>query len=116
METENMGWFRRDKEGIQTNTKDKRETPEGLWHKCPKCKVMVSIEDQSKSLWVCSNCGQHDRINAKEYFSFLFDQGKFKELDAKMQSTDPLKFVDTKKYTDRLAATQKKTGLNDAVT
>ena len=45
-----MGWFRRDKEGIRTDTKDKRETPEGLWHKCPKCKVMTSIEDQKKNI------------------------------------------------------------------
>lgn len=110
-----MGWFKRDKEGIRTDTKDKRETPEGLWHKCPKCKVMASIEDQKNNLWVCSNCGHHDRINAEEYFSFLFDEGKYKELDANLESADPLKFEDTKKYTDRLTSTQAKTGLKDAV-
>lgn len=111
-----MGWFKRDKEGIQTDTKDKKETPEGLWHKCPKCKVIVSVEDQKENKWVCNNCGHHDRINAKEYFSLLFDDGKFRELDADLESGDPLTFEDTKKYTDRIEATQQKSGLKDAVT
>ena len=111
-----MGWFKRDKDGIQTDTKDKKETPEGLWHKCPKCKVIVSVEDHKLHQWVCNNCGHHDRINAVEYFSLLFDNGKFKELDAELESADPLNFEDTKKYTDRIAATQAKSGLKDAVT
>lgn len=111
-----MGWFRRNKEGIRTSTKDKKETPEGLWHKCPKCKVIVSVEDHAKNLWVCQNCGHHDRINAREYFSFLFDDGKFTELDAGLSSGDPLKFEDTKKYTDRYAASVAKTNLKEAVT
>ena len=110
-----MGWFKRSKEGIQTSTKDKKETPEGLWHKCPKCKVIVSVEDHAKNTWVCQNCGHHDRINAREYFSILFDEGKFQELNPKMSSGDPLKFEDTKKYTDRYNASVNKTGLNDAV-
>lgn len=111
-----MGWFKRNKEGITTSTKDKKETPEGLWHKCSKCKVIVSVEDHAKNLWVCSNCEHHDRINAQEYFSILFDDGEFTELDAKMSSGDPLKFEDTKKYTDRYSASVKKTGLKEAVT
>lgn len=110
-----MGWFQRRKEGIQTSTKDKKETPEGLWHKCPKCKVIVSHEDHAKNIWVCQNCGHHDRVNAKEYFSILFDDGKFSELNANMSSGDPLKFEDTKKYKDRYAAAVAKTGLKDAV-
>ncbi len=111
-----MGWFKRNKEGITTSTKDKKETPEGLWHKCPKCKVIRSQEDHAKTLWVCNNCGYHDRINAVEYFSILFDEGKFTELNPNMASADPLKFEDTKKYTDRYNAAVKKTGLKDAVT
>jgi len=111
-----VGWFRREKEGIQTDTKDKKETPEGLWHKCPKCKVIVSLEDHKANLYVCNNCGHHDRINAKEYFEILFDESLFKELDANMESSDPLNFVDTKKYTDRLEDSKNKTGLKDAIT
>lgn len=111
-----MGWFVRNKEGITTKTEDKKETPEGLWYQCKKCKIITSVEDHGENLWVCHNCGFHERVNAKEYFSFLFDDGKFTELNANMTSADPLKFEDTKKYTDRYAATVKKTGLKDAVT
>lgn len=111
-----MGWFKRTKEGITTTTAEKMETPDGLWHKCPKCKVIVSKEDHAAELWTCSNCGHHDRINAKEYFEILFDNGEFTELDANMESKDPLKFEDTKPYKDRLKAGQKKSGLKDALT
>ncbi len=110
-----MGWFKRNKEGIQTSTKDKKETPEGLWHKCPKCKVIVSVEDHAKNVWVCHNCGHHDRINAAEYFELLFDDGKYTELDPNMTSGDPLKFEDTKKYTERYSASVAKTNLKEAV-
>ncbi len=111
-----MGWFKRNKEGITTSTKDKKETPEGLWHKCPKCKVIASVDEHAENMWMCSNCHHHDRINAKEYFQLLFDDGKFSELNAKLSSGDPLKFEDTKKYTDRYKAAQQKTGITDAVT
>jgi acetyl-CoA carboxylase carboxyl transferase subunit beta len=110
-----MGWFVRNKEGITTKTQDKKETPEGLWYKCKKCKVISSVEDHAENNWVCANCGFHERVNAKEYFCILFDEGKFTELDAKMGSGDPLKFEDTKKYSDRYQASVKKTGLKDAV-
>jgi acetyl-CoA carboxylase carboxyl transferase subunit beta len=111
-----MGWFKRNKEGITTSTQEKKETPEGLWYKCPKCKTIVSQEDHENNLWVCGTCAYHDKINAAEYFSFLFDEGKYRELDAKLKSLDPLGFEDTKSYKDRYAATVKKTGFNDAAT
>ena len=110
-----MDWFKRKKEGITTDTKDKKEVPEGLWHKCPKCKVIVSLDEHAQNLWVCPNCGHHDRINAQEYFSILFDEGKYTELDKNMKSGDPLKFEDTKAYSERYSASVKKTGLKDAV-
>lgn len=111
-----MGWFKRNKEGITTSTEDKKETPEGLWHKCPKCKVIVSVKEHQQHLWVCGNCGYHDKIDAAEYFSFLFDEGKWTELDPNMVSVDPLEFTDTKKYVDRLEQGKQKSGLKDAVT
>jgi acetyl-CoA carboxylase carboxyl transferase subunit beta len=109
-----MGWFKRDKEGITTPSEEKKETPEGLWHKCPKCKVIVEIEDHEKNVWVCGNCGFHNRINAVEYFSILFD-GRYKELDKTLKSGDPLTFKDTKAYKDRYEAAVKKTQLKEAV-
>jgi len=110
-----MGWFKRMKEGITTSTKDKKETPEGLWYKCPKCNTVVSTEEHEDNIWVCSECDYHDRIGSQEYFGLLFDNGKYTEFNRSMSSADPLKFVDTKKYTDRIKSSQKKTGLKDAI-
>ena len=111
-----MGWFKRIQEGITTSTNEKKETPEGLWYKCPKCKTIVSSEEHEINLYVCSKCDHHERINAKEYFDLIFDDGKFEELDPKMSACDPLQFEDTKKYKDRLTQSKKKTGLKDAIT
>lgn len=110
-----MSWFKRSKEGITTSTKEKKETPEGLWQKCSNCKTIFAAEDLAKNAYVCDRCNHHERIGSAEYFEILFDDGKFKELDAKLTSGDPLKFQDTKKYTDRVKATQKKSGLTDAI-
>jgi len=110
-----MAWFKREKEGITTSTKEKKEIPEGLWYKCPKCKVVVPESEFEESSYVCTHCEHHGRIGSKEYFKIIFDDNKFKELDANMTSDDPLKFVDTKNYKDRIKASITKTGLNDAV-
>lgn len=110
-----MGWFKRIKDGIVTPTKEKKETPEGLWYKCPKCKHVMTSEDHTSNLWVCEECNHHERISSEDYFSVLFDNGKYKELNPDMVSGDPLEFQDTKKYTDRIKAAQEKSGLKDAV-
>ena len=111
-----MGWFKRIKEGITTSTKEKKETPEGLWYNCPKCKTIITAKEHKQQLYVCANCNYHHRIPAKEYFKILFDKNEFKELDAKMVAEDPLGFKDSKKYTDRLKQNQENTGLKDAIT
>ena len=108
-------WFKRNKEGITTSTKDKKETPEGLWQKCSNCKTVFTIEDISRNFWVCDRCSNHERISAEQYFQIIFDGQKYKELDEKLLSGDPLKFEDTKKYADRLEVTKKNTGLKDAI-
>jgi acetyl-CoA carboxylase carboxyl transferase subunit beta len=110
-----MSWFKRSKEGITTSTHDKKETPEGLWKKCSNCKTIFGAEDLEKNAYVCDRCNHHERIGSQEYFELIFDDKKFKELDAKLTSGDPLKFEDTKKYSDRIKATQKATGLKDAI-
>lgn len=110
-----MSWFKRVKEGITTSTKDKKETPEGLWQKCSRCKTLFTAEDLATNYWVCDRCSNHERIGSEEYFHILFDDGDYKELNEKLTSGDPLEFVDTKKYTDRIKATQKNTGLTDAI-
>ncbi len=106
-------WFKRKEKGIQTLTEEKKDTPKGLWYKSPTGKI-VEADELAKNFYVSPEDDYHVRIGSKEYFEILFD-GKFEELDAKLSAKDPLKFEDTKKYSDRLKAAQKKTGLKDAV-
>ena len=110
-----MGWFTRVKEGITTSTEEKKETPEGLWYKCPECDEIMTSEDHENNLWVCVKCDHHEKIGSEEYFAILFDDHKFTEIAADLIAGDPLNFEDTKKYTDRLTKTRKDTGLNDAM-
>lgn len=110
-----MGWFKRLKEGITTTTTEKKETPEGLWYKCPSCKKIHTAAEHKANQHVCSECGYHERINSAEYFEIIFDNNQFTELHENLVSGDPLDFTDTKKYTDRLTDTIKKSGLKDAL-
>lgn len=110
-----MPWFKRVEKGIHTPTEQKKETPDGLWYKCPCCKAVTSMAEHRKNLYTCVQCNDHDRIGSAEYFNILFDDNQFEELDADMISSDPLNFVDSKPYPQRVAATQKATGLKDAV-
>jgi acetyl-CoA carboxylase carboxyl transferase subunit beta len=110
-----MKWFKRVKEGILTSTQEKKEIPDGLWWQCPSCKEKVTSKELQANLGVCPKCGHHDRIGSQEYFELLFDDGQFQELNANMSSADPLHFIDTKAYPDRLVAAQKSTKLRDAV-
>lgn len=109
-----MAWFKRTKKGIQTATEDKKDVPKGLWYKSPTGKI-VDAEELAKNFYVSPEDGYHVRIGSKEYFEILFDDNTFKELDKNLTSKDPLNFVDTKKYLDRLKEAQDKTGLKDAV-
>ncbi|MDC0957395.1 acetyl-CoA carboxylase, carboxyltransferase subunit beta [Flavobacteriaceae bacterium] len=109
-----MAWFKRKDKGIQTPTEAKKDTPKGLWYKSPTGKV-IDTDELEKNYYVSPEDGYHVRIGSKEYFEILFDDNKFKELDANLISKDPLKFVDTKKYTDRLKAATEKTNLKDAI-
>lgn len=108
-----MAWFKRQDKGILTKTKDKKEAPDGLWYKTPKGNI-VHMRELRNNAYVSPEDDHHVRIGSKEYFEILFDNNKFKEFDANLTSADPLKFEDTKKYPDRIKATQKKTGLTDA--
>ncbi len=109
-----MAWFKRKDKGIQTSTEEKKDTPKGLWYKSPTGKI-IDTKELEKNFYVSPEDGYHVRIGSKEYFEILFDDNKFKELDTDLTSKDPLKFIDTKKYPDRLKAAQAKTNLKDAV-
>ena len=109
-----MSWFKRKEKGITTATEDKMDVPKGLWYKSPTGKV-IDAEELARNLWVSPEDGFHVRIGSAEYFEILFDDNNFVELDKNMTSKDPLGFVDTKKYAERLKDVTAKTGLKDAV-
>lgn len=109
-----MAWFKRSKENISTYT-PKKDVPDGMWVKCEECGEMIHKKQWENSMFVCSKCNYHFRIGSEEYFSILFDEGTFKELDKKIRSVDPLKFVDSKPYDKRIEETIKKTNLYDAI-
>jgi len=107
-------WFQRKDKGIQTLTEDKKDVPKGLWYKTPSGKV-IDTDELKLNYYVSPEDGYHVRIGSAEYFEILFDDNTFKELDKDIVSKDPLKFTDTKKYTDRLKQAYEKTNLKDAV-
>lgn len=110
-----MSWFKRVKEGIVTRTEEKKEAPDGLFVKCPSCKKMATAKVIQENSHVCVNCNHHFQIGSRDYFHILFDEDQFTELDADLVSADPLNFVDTKAYPDRIQATIEKTSLKDAI-
>jgi len=108
-----MAWFKRKDKNIQTD--ERKEMPEGVWVKVPTTGETVHRRELEDNLWVDPLSGYHFRIGSEEYFSFLFDKGKYEELGQDIIPTDPLEFEDRKKYSDRLKQYQKKTGQSDAV-
>ncbi len=109
-------WFRRNKKGILTSTSDKKETPDGLWHKCPECKNTTTVKELQDNLHICPKCNYHNRIDALDYFNILFDNNKYELLFENILPRDFLGFVDMKPYTTRIDDAQHSTGLNDAMT
>ncbi|RUA12322.1 MAG: acetyl-CoA carboxylase carboxyl transferase subunit beta [Flavobacteriia bacterium] len=107
-------WFRRKDKGIQTSTEEKKDIPKGLWYKTPSGKI-IDHDELKENLYVSPEDGYHVRIGSAEYFEILFDDNEFKELDKNLTSKDPLRFKDTKRYSDRLKEAQAKTNLKDAL-
>jgi acetyl-CoA carboxylase carboxyl transferase subunit beta len=109
-----MAWFKRKEKGITTATEDKMDVPKGLWYKSPTGKI-IDTDELERNLFVSPEDGFHVRIGSSTYFEILFDNNEFVELDKNLTSKDPLHFVDTKKYADRLKDVMEKTKLKDAV-
>jgi acetyl-CoA carboxylase carboxyl transferase subunit beta len=108
-----MDWFKRKKETLQAV--DRKEMPDGLWVKCDECGEIIYKKELDKKLYVCPKCDYHFRIGSNDYLKIIIDPGSFKEFNENMTSTDPLKFKDSKKYTDRYKIATQKTGLKEAV-
>ena len=109
-----MAWFRKEKKPKEPTDKQV-VIPEGLWIKCDECKEIVYRKEVEQNLSVCPKCGYHFRIDSRERFQMLFDDGAYKEFAANIRSGDPLEFRDTKRYRDRLKVYEQRVGKGDAV-
>ena len=107
-----MSWLNRVRQSIPFLPK--RETPENLWHKCRDCEAMIFTREWEENGFVCPRCDHHDRIGPRQRFERLFDPG-YSLLPPPAVKEDPLKFRDSKKYTDRIKAARQKTGETDAL-
>lgn len=110
-----MGWFKRLKDGIQTATKFKKETPDGLWHKCKSCSHLSTNKELRENFLKCPACNYHVRIGSHDYFDMLYDEGDYVLLFEDLVSEDFLGFKDLKPYDQRLKEAKKKTNLKDAM-
>ena len=108
-------WFKRIRKGISTSTADKKETPEGLWTKCPTCNHICTSSELKENLYICDKCNYHHRIGSDEYFAFLFDNQEFDVLFDEIKSKDALNFTDLKNYQKRLDEIHSKTDLKDSM-
>jgi acetyl-CoA carboxylase carboxyl transferase subunit beta len=112
---QSSSWFRRVRKGILTSTSEKKDTPEGLWIKCPQCKFTTTVQDLKENLYVCPQCTYHHRIGSEDYFDILFDNQEYQELFYQVKSVDYLGFQDMKPYKKRLQEAYDKTGLHDSI-
>ena len=108
-----MSWLSRVRSGIPFLPK--RQTVENLWHKCKKCGTMVFVKEWEENYSVCPRCDFHDRIGPTKRFEQLFDTAQYELLPAPEVKEDPLRFRDTKRYTDRLKAARAASGERDAL-
>lgn len=108
-------WFKRIKKGILTTTSEKKETPEGLWTKCPECNFITTSADLRENLFVCPKCDHHHRIGSEEYYEIIFDNHEYEELFDNIRSKDFLGFTDLKPYQKRLEDIWEKTDLTDSM-
>ena len=112
-----MSWFKRDKPKIDDQDDDEERTvkTEGIFVKCPECESPLYKRELTDSLQVCTHCDHHFRLPARDRLEMLFDDGKYERLDEEVMSADPLEFVDTKPYKDRIEAAKKSSGLPEAI-
>ena len=110
-----MAWFTRDKPSVKPEEGERRVRTEGLWLKCEHCSQIIWRKALQDNLQVCPKCQHHKRIDARTRLTMLFDDGQFEQFDQELVSTDPLEFVDSRKYKERLASSQEATQLRDAI-
>src|SRR5438309_5953775 len=111
-----MPWFSKKSKQIEAVPPEERVVKtENVFVKCDGCEARLYKRELEEGLQVCSHCGYHFRIGARERLAMLFDEGKYEELDAEVISIDPLEFTDTKPYTERLTQARDASGLPEAI-
>lgn len=112
-----MSWFSRKSPKIeeQSDSEERRVKTEGIFVKCPECDNPLYKRELRESLQVCTHCRYHFRLPARERLDTLFDEGEYEKLDEEITSDDPLGFVDTKPYIERIEAAKKSSGLPEAI-
>ena len=110
-----MSWFTRVKKPLAAISLRKKRIPEGVWVKCDGCKEIIYTPELERNFRVCLKCGYHHRLPARGRVALLTDSGTFEERDRHLHPSDPLRFKDSKRYRDRIAAAQQKTGNEDAI-
>ena len=110
-----MSWFKRSEKKGPSDEGPKTVRTEGLWIKCDGCREIIWKKDLETTQNVCPKCGRHFRIDAMARLAMLFDNGQFNQDDTGLVSSDPLKFTDSKPYSERLASMRQATDLDDAL-
>jgi len=106
-------WYKKEKQPLRPPEQE-RDIPSGLVETCKGCKERLYKKQMTENFWVCPKCDHHHRVPSNEWVQILYDEDSWEEFDSGLYSTNPLRFVDSKDYADRLKASQKKTGLDDA--
>jgi len=112
---EKVPWWKRFRKGVQTTTEEKKEAPEGVWHKCPNCKATMLVTKLKENLHVCPECNYHEKIDAEDYFQLIFNDGEYEELYGDLIPVDFLQFCDLKPYNQRIIDSTENTGLLEAM-
>ena len=110
-----MSWLNSVRNALSFVVPKKETSPDNLWHKCKGCGQMVFTKELEENLWVCPHCDHHERIGPTQRFEMLFDDTKYEVIESPRVAEDPLKFRDTKRYSDRLKAARTATGEGDAL-
>ena len=110
-----MSWFEKLMPSRISTEKRTRSVPEGVWIKCQECDAQLYRTELERNLYVCPKCDYHMRIGARRRLEYFLDPDSQQEIAASLESRDPLRFKDSKKYKDRISQAQKKTGEKDAL-
>ena len=115
MSQERVPWWKRLRKGVETSTEEKREAPDGVWHKCNGCKKAFLTTQYKENLYTCPNCHYHERIDAEDYFDIIFDEHQYTELFKDLTPIDFLEFTDSKPYSKRIVDVTAATGLKESM-